>query len=133
MADRVGVIEGGTAHNITAKDCKFAMDFRVVPGEDKDKWGTAYLKKVREVEKQMQDVVPETYIETSTRFDVPALQPEKDGEAEQIVRLEHRRLVVLHILRMDKLDVIDHVQFLQQNRTCQSVVITASHQPVLLF
>lgn len=40
----VGVIEGGTAHNITAKDCKFAMDFRVVPGEDKDKWGTAYLK-----------------------------------------------------------------------------------------
>ena len=82
----VGVIEGGTAHNITAKDCKFAMDFRVVPGEDKDQWGTAYLKKVREVEKQMQDVVPETYIETSTRFDVPALQPEKDGEAEQIVR-----------------------------------------------
>ena len=82
----VGVIEGGTAHNITAKDCKFAMDFRVVPGEDKDKWGTAYLKKVREVEKQMQDVVPETYIETSTRFDVPALQPEKDGGAEQIVR-----------------------------------------------
>jgi acetylornithine deacetylase len=82
----VGVIEGGTAHNITAKDCKFAMDFRVVPGEDKDKWGTAYLKKVREVEKQMQAVVPETYIETSTRFDVPALQPEKDGEAEHIVR-----------------------------------------------
>ena len=82
----VGQISGGTAHNITAKDCKFAMDFRVVPGEDKDKWGTAYLKKVREVEKQMQDVVPETYIETSTRFDVPALQPEKDGEAEQIVR-----------------------------------------------
>ena len=34
----------------------------------------------------MQDVVPETYIETSTRFDVPGLQPEKDGEAEQIVR-----------------------------------------------
>jgi acetylornithine deacetylase len=82
----VGVIEGGTAHNITAKDCKFAMDFRVVPGEDKDKWGTAYLKKVREVEKQMQAIVPEAYIETSTRFDVPALQPEKEGEAEQIVR-----------------------------------------------
>ena len=37
----VGVISGGTAHNITAKDCHFAMDFRVVPGEDKDAWGTA--------------------------------------------------------------------------------------------
>lgn len=82
----VGMISGGTAHNITAKDCRFAMDFRVVPGEDKDAWGTAYLKKVREVEKQMQEVVPETYIEITPRFDVPALQPEKDGLAETLVR-----------------------------------------------
>ena len=82
----VGVISGGTAHNITAKDCHFAMDFRVVPGEDKDAWGTAYLEKVREVEQQMQEVVPETYIEVTPRFDVPALQPEKDGLAETFVR-----------------------------------------------
>lgn len=82
----VGMIEGGTAHNITAKDCKFAMDFRVVPGEDKDAWGTAYLKKVREVEAQMQAVVPETYIEVTPRFDVPGLKPEDDGEAETLVR-----------------------------------------------
>ncbi|MBM1557325.1 acetylornithine deacetylase [Sulfitobacter mediterraneus] len=82
----VGMIEGGTAHNITAKDCKFAMDFRVVPGEDKDAWGTAYLKKVREVEAQMQAVVPETYIEVTPRFDVPGLKPEDNGEAETLVR-----------------------------------------------
>lgn len=82
----VGMIEGGTAHNITAKDCKFAMDFRVVPGEDKDAWGTAYLKKVREVEAQMQAVVPETYIEVTPRFDVPGLKPEGNGEAETLVR-----------------------------------------------
>jgi acetylornithine deacetylase len=82
----VGMIEGGTAHNITAKDCRFAMDFRVVPGEDKDAWGTAYLEKVRKVEKQMQDVVPDTRIEITPRFDVPALEPEEDGEAEQLVR-----------------------------------------------
>ena len=82
----VGMILGGTAHNITAKDCHFAMDFRVVPGEDKDYWATAYLKKVREVEAQMQAVVPETEIRISERFDVPALQPEQDGEAETLVR-----------------------------------------------
>ena len=82
----VGMISGGTAHNITAKDCHFAMDFRVVPGEDKDAWGTAYLKKVRAVEKQMQAVVPETYISVTPRFDVPALQPETEGEAETLVR-----------------------------------------------
>ncbi len=82
----VGMIEGGTAHNITAKDCRFAMDFRVVPGESKEAWGTAYLKRVREVEKQMQKVVPETYIEVTPRFDVPALEPEKGGAAETFVR-----------------------------------------------
>lgn len=82
----VGMIEGGTAHNITAKDCKFAMDFRVVPGEDKDKWATAYLKKVREVEAEMQAIVPETEIRIGERFDVPALQPEEEGAAELLVR-----------------------------------------------
>ncbi len=82
----VGMIEGGTAHNITAKDCYFAMDFRVVPGEDKEKWKIAYLKEVRKVEAAMQSVVPETRIEITPRFDVPALQPEQDGEAETLVR-----------------------------------------------
>lgn len=82
----VGMIEGGTAHNITAKDCYFAMDFRVVPGEDKEKWKIDYLEKVREVEAAMQSVVPETCIEITPRFDVPALQPEDDGEAETMVR-----------------------------------------------
>ena len=82
----VGMIQGGTAHNITAKDCKFAMDFRVVPGEDKEHWAKAYLEKVREVEAQMQAVVPETEIRISERFDVPALQPEEDGIAETLVR-----------------------------------------------
>ena len=75
----VGTIKGGTAENITAKDCRFGLGFRVVPGEDKDKWAAAYLEKVREVEEQMQAVVPETRIEVRQRFDVPGLQPEEDG------------------------------------------------------
>lgn len=82
----VGMIEGGTAHNITAKDCKFGLDFRVVPGEDKEKWKIAYLKEVKRVEAAMQAVVPETEIIITPRFDVPPLQPEKDGAAETLVR-----------------------------------------------
>ncbi|MEM7519703.1 MAG: acetylornithine deacetylase [Pseudomonadota bacterium] len=82
----VGMIEGGTAHNITAKDCRFAMDFRFVPGEDKEFWAERYLAKVREVEAQMQAVVPETRIDISARFDVPGLRPEEAGEAETLVR-----------------------------------------------
>ncbi|WP_370401820.1 acetylornithine deacetylase [Sulfitobacter sp. JB4-11] len=82
----VGTIEGGTAQNITAKRCTFDFGFRVVPGEDKDKWAADYLKQVAKVEKQMQAVVPETYIKVTTRFDVPGLNPEEDGEAETLVR-----------------------------------------------
>lgn len=82
----VGVIEGGTAHNITAKDCRFAVDFRVVPGEDKAAWEARYRARVAEVEHAMQSIVPETKIDISLRFDVPALLPETDGSAEALAR-----------------------------------------------
>lgn len=82
----VGMIEGGTAHNITAKDCIFGMDFRVVPGEKPDDWRDRYLEKVREVEAMMQAVVPETRIDISEKFNVPPLMPEENGEAETLVR-----------------------------------------------
>lgn len=82
----VGQISGGTAHNITAKDCHFAMDFRVVPGEDTAEWEMRYREKVAEVQAQMQRVVPTTKISLSPRFAVPALTPEETGEAEELVR-----------------------------------------------
>ncbi|WP_299670827.1 acetylornithine deacetylase [uncultured Roseobacter sp.] len=82
----VGMISGGTAHNITAKDCHFAMDFRVVPGEDKRAWEARYRARVAEVEAEMQAVVADTRIAITPRFDVPALEPEVGGEAEALVR-----------------------------------------------
>ncbi|MEP1614430.1 MAG: acetylornithine deacetylase [Roseobacter sp.] len=82
----VGKISGGTAHNITAKDCHFAMDFRVVPGESKEVWEGEYREKVAQVQAMMQAVVPETSIEVTERFNVPALTPEEDGLAETLVR-----------------------------------------------
>ncbi|NVO54627.1 acetylornithine deacetylase [Rhodobacteraceae bacterium B1Z28] len=82
----VGMIQGGTAHNITAKDCRFMMDFRVVPGEEAGQWRDAYLQQTRQAEAQMQAVHPEARIEISETFAVPALVPEQDGEAETLVR-----------------------------------------------
>jgi acetylornithine deacetylase len=82
----VGMIEGGTAHNITAKDCKFAMDFRAVPGDDPDALVADYIARVREVEAEMQAVHPDTRIDLDIRFAVPPLRPEDDGEAEGIAR-----------------------------------------------
>ena len=62
------------------------VGFRVVPGEDKAMWRTRYLEKVAEVQAMMQAVVPETEIAVDNFFDVPALQPETEGEAEALVR-----------------------------------------------
>ncbi len=82
----VGMISGGTAHNITAKDCHFAMDFRVVPGESTQQWKEAYVAHVRAIEAEMQAQHPDARIDLSPRFDVPALTPEVEGEAERLVR-----------------------------------------------
>ncbi|MEM6939858.1 MAG: acetylornithine deacetylase [Pseudomonadota bacterium] len=82
----VGMIEGGTAHNITAKDCHFAVDFRVVPGEDPAVWAAAYEAEVRRVEREMKAVRAEAEIRVTSRFEVPGLQPEAAGAAESLVR-----------------------------------------------
>ncbi|NOC44115.1 acetylornithine deacetylase [Ruegeria sp. HKCCD7559] len=82
----VGMIEGGTAHNITAKDCTFMMDFRTVPDETQAEWRDAYIEQVRQVEARMQAVHPDTRIELSEHFAIPGLVPEQDGEAEALVR-----------------------------------------------
>jgi acetylornithine deacetylase len=82
----VGVISGGTAHNITAKDCRFGMDFRAVPGESLTDWRDRYLVRVREVEAEMQAIHPAARIDITEKFEVPGLKPEEEGEAETLVR-----------------------------------------------
>ncbi|WP_417699697.1 acetylornithine deacetylase [Pseudophaeobacter sp.] len=82
----VGTISGGTANNITAKDCHFMMGFRVVPGENGDDWEKAYLAEVKKVEAGMQAIHPEARIDVTQAFHVPGLVPEEAGEAETLVR-----------------------------------------------
>ncbi len=82
----VGTIEGGTANNITAKDCRFLMGFRVVPGESAAHWEQAYMDKVKEIEAGMQAIHPDARIDVTKAFDVPALAPEEAGQAESLVR-----------------------------------------------
>ncbi|MEL6959606.1 MAG: acetylornithine deacetylase [Pseudomonadota bacterium] len=82
----VGMISGGTAHNITAKDCEFMVTFRMVAGETVDEWTERFKAKVAEVEAEMKAIRPETGIDLSPGFLVPPLQPEEAGEAEALVR-----------------------------------------------
>jgi acetylornithine deacetylase len=82
----VGMIEGGTAHNITAADCRFAVEMRVVPGESIPDWEARFLATAREIEAAMQAVRPEAAIHLDRFFGVPGLVPEAEGEAEMLVR-----------------------------------------------
>ncbi len=82
----VGMITGGTAHNITALDCHFGLDFRFVPSENADAWAARLHAKAAEIEAEMQSVVPSAHIELEEFFAVPALVPEENGAAEAMVR-----------------------------------------------
>ena len=82
----VGMISGGTAHNITAKDCHLDLDFRAVPDESLDDWCDAYRAKVAEVEAQMQAIHPDTGIDLEQYFGIPGLKAETDGPAEALAR-----------------------------------------------
>lgn len=82
----IGTITGGTAHNITAKSCDFAMSFRVVPGEDPGEWEAAYIAEVDALRAHMQAIRPEADIILSDAFNVPGLVPEENGAAEGMVR-----------------------------------------------
>jgi len=81
-----GTIRGGTAHNITALDCHFGMDFRVVPGEDAETWAQVFLDEVAKVEAGMKAIHPDCAITCERYFDVPGLKPEDDGAAEHLAR-----------------------------------------------
>lgn len=81
-----GMISGGTAHNITAADCRYVMEFRVVPGESPDEWCKMFEAEVARLRAAMQSVRPEADIILDRFFDVPPLVPEQNGEAEALVR-----------------------------------------------
>lgn len=82
----VGMIEGGTAHNITAKDCIFKIGVRAVPGEDQNEWRDKVYAEAERISEGMRKIHPEAYIECSTQFLVPALAPEVNGAAEELTR-----------------------------------------------
>lgn len=79
-----GMIEGGTAHNITAADCRFAFEMRVVPGETLEAWEGALRAEAARLTQAMQKVAPTTGITVERFFVAPPLVPESEGAAEAL-------------------------------------------------
>lgn len=82
----VGVIEGGTAGNITAKRCTFSTDIRVAPPETPQEWYDRYLAKVAEIEAEIRAIRPEAGIDVRLRMMNPPCRQEENGAAEQLAR-----------------------------------------------
>lgn len=83
----VGMIQGGTARNIVAKDCTFSTDIRLIPGEKSQDYIDAYKAECARWEAKMQAVRPGTGIDVEVRGDLPGCRPHMAEEAEALCRM----------------------------------------------
>jgi acetylornithine deacetylase len=84
----VGVIRGGTALNIIARECSFDWEFRPIPGFDVDSIRRRLDAHVAEhILPRMRKIAPEADVVTRADLGQPALTPEEDSPAEALVRL----------------------------------------------
>jgi acetylornithine deacetylase len=81
-----GLIAGGTAENITAADCRFSFEYRVVPDEAKEDWLAKFRAECARVQAAMQKVAPTSGIDLDVYFELNGLAPETDGKAETLTR-----------------------------------------------
>ena len=82
----VGMIEGGTAHNITAKDCRFMLGARCIPNESNAEWAARIEEEAARLSAEMQKTHPDAGITVTPRWDVPGLRAEPEGAAEALAR-----------------------------------------------
>jgi acetylornithine deacetylase len=82
----VGVISGGTAKNITARDCRFIGEIRVMPDESIADWQARMEAEAARIEAEMRAVRPGTALTLESTITIPPLVPEADGAAENLAR-----------------------------------------------
>lgn len=82
----VGLINGGTAGNITAKDCKFSLDIRCLPSENGQNWIKKYRRFSKKIRDEIRMTCPSADIFIEPNHWVPGLKPETNGTAEALVR-----------------------------------------------
>mgnify|MGYP006080507069 FL=1 len=82
----VGKINGGTADNITAKDCYFSIDLRCVGDERTEDWLVKIQQQIEIIEAEMKAVHPDAFFNIHVMRG-PAVVPEVEGQAEALARL----------------------------------------------
>ena len=82
----VGTIHGGTANNITAADCRFSVEMRVLPDQDFAAQAMRFQDEAFALSARLTARRPEAGVFLQRFFQVPALLPENDCAAEALVR-----------------------------------------------
>jgi acetylornithine deacetylase len=82
----VGKVEGGTARNLTAAECRFVTDVRCLPGDDPLGWLARYRAFCETVQARMQAIHPGARIDVNHKHELPGCRPEADGAAEGLAR-----------------------------------------------
>jgi acetylornithine deacetylase len=82
-----GLVEGGTAQNITSRDCRFVTDIRTLPDEDPLDYFKALERFAREeLEPEMQAIHPDTGIDFRIRAAVPGFFASEGDPAVELVK-----------------------------------------------
>lgn len=82
----IGVINGGTAVNILARECAFVFDLRAQAGIDPDAVVAPFIAECARVGAAMAARFPGTGVEVVRRSQTPSFAPEPGGPAELLVR-----------------------------------------------
>lgn len=82
----IGVLHGGTAGNILARQCAFQFDLRCAPGQDPMQILSPFFEQVRAMDTALKARFPVAGAVVERRSGTPGLSPEKDGAAEAFAR-----------------------------------------------
>ncbi|PHQ70514.1 MAG: acetylornithine deacetylase [Sneathiella sp.] len=82
-----GVVNGGTAGNILARQCDFIWDIRHIPEDDPMSFVARFKDYcAQELVRKMREIAPEADITTELAANVPAFKSEVGGEAEMLCK-----------------------------------------------
>ena len=82
----VGMMNGGTASNILARDARFVFDLRCPPGQDPLDILAPFMERIAAVDAELQARFPECGVRVERLSHTPPLAPVPDGPAEAFVR-----------------------------------------------
>ncbi|KTT72139.1 acetylornithine deacetylase [Sphingomonas sanguinis] len=82
----IGQVNGGTAVNILARECRFAFDLRTLPGQEPETILAPFFLACEAADADLRARFPDTGVRVERRSRTPSFAPEADGVAERLAR-----------------------------------------------